>query len=280
MAAHILLVEDNRDHLELMSYLLRAFGHKPMSVGSGEAGMGVALHKRPDLVICDLMLGRASGFELAQFFKSHAMLKDVPLVAVSALWAESAGPKALAAGFDGFIQKPISPERFVLEVQRFVKISLIENLEQTVVAANTQEPVKRSAPPRRGVILVVDDRQANLDLAGCLLEQFGFTVITADGVREGLASARLNLPSLIMTDVHMGDGSGFDLLKTVRGDPNLQHIPCLVTSATYLDADPRAMEFGLDDRNFILRPVDPQVLLSKIDGCLARWGTEVHSQQS
>jgi len=77
---------------------------------------------------------------------------------------------------------------------------------------------------------------------------------------------------LILTDVHMGDGTGFDLVKTVRNDPQLQGIPCLVISATYLDYDPRTEELGLDDTNFILRPIEPEALVAKIEACLAGVG--------
>ena len=77
MPAQILLIEDNRDHLELMAYLLRAFGHKPLSVGSGEAGLGIAEYKSVDLVVCDLMLGTMSGLEVAEHFKTTAGLEKI-----------------------------------------------------------------------------------------------------------------------------------------------------------------------------------------------------------
>jgi len=267
----ILLIEDNRDHLELMAYLLKAFGHKPLSVGSGEAGLGVALHKTLDLVVCDLMLERLNGFEVARQFKTSARLKSIPLVAVSALTGDSIRRKALAAGFDGFIPKPISPEAFVFELQRFVKFDLTRDTTSPPAVDGSPAPQKRLEPSQhQGTILAVDDRPANLDLARAMLKPFGFKVVTAGGVQEALACARRDPPALILTDVHMGDGNGFDLVRTVRTDPQLQHIPCLVISATYLDFDPRTEELGLDDSNFILRPIEPAALVAKIEACLAR----------
>ena len=270
MPSQILLIEDNRDHLELMAYLLRAFGHKPLSCGSGEGGMGVALNKQIDLVVCDLMLGGMNGFEVAQSFKADATLKNIPLVAISALTADSVRKRALAAGFDGFVSKPISPEAFVFELQRFVKSDLTQTPpargEEAGLPESTARPV---APQRQCTILAVDDRPPNLDLARAMLEPFGFQVVTAGGVQEALACARRDPPSLILTDVHMGDGTGFDLVKTVRTDAQLHNIPCLVISATYLDFDPRTEELGLDDTNFILRPIEPEALVAKIEACLA-----------
>jgi two-component system cell cycle response regulator len=253
-----------------MAYLLRAFGHKPLSCGSGEGGLGVALNKEIDLVVCDLMLGGMSGFEVAESFKADATLRNIPLVAVSALGADSVRKRALAAGFDGFISKPISPEAFVFELQRFVKTDLTQNPTPSAAVTSSLGSTVRTAPPQRqGTILAVDDRPSNLDLARAMLEPFGFQVVIAGGVQEALACARRDPPSLILTDVHMGDGTGFDLVRTVRTDPQLHNVPCLVISATYLDFDPRTEELGLDDANFILRPIEPESLVAKIEACLA-----------
>jgi len=270
MLSQILLIEDNRDHLELMAYLLRAFGHKPLSCGSGEGGVGVALNREIDLVVCDLMLGGMNGFEVAESFKADARLRNIPLVAVSALGADSVRKRALAAGFDGFISKPISPEAFVLELQRFAKTDLTQNpTPPAAVTGSRGSTVRPAVPQHQGTILAVDDRTPNLELARAMLEPFGFNVVTAGSVEEALASIRRHPPSLVLTDVHMGDGTGFDLVRTVRTDPQLHNIPCLVISATYLDFDPRTDELGLDDTNFILRPIEPEALVAKIEASLA-----------
>lgn len=267
MAADILLIEDDRDQLRLMAYLLRAFGHRPLSVASVEEGLDAARNRTIDLVICDLMLGGLTGFDLAKHFKADARLNCVPLVAVTAWTTELVRKTALEAGFDGIIFKPLSPEEFVSQLQRFVTFDLVRGLPPPALPSPV--PEKWGPVGQRGVtILVVDDREANRDLARSLLEQFGFTILTAAGVAEGLACARESLPSLILTDVHMGDGSGFDLVREIRGDAQLQRIPCLVSSASFLDHDRRADELGLNDTNFILWPIEPTLLARRIEACL------------
>jgi CheY-like chemotaxis protein len=61
MAARVLLIEDNRPSLELMSYLLHAFGHTPLEAADGIAGLDAMRRERPDLVICDIDLPRLDG---------------------------------------------------------------------------------------------------------------------------------------------------------------------------------------------------------------------------
>jgi two-component system cell cycle response regulator len=270
MPANILLIEDNRDHLELMAYLLRAFGHKPLSVSSGEAGLGVAENFKIDLVVCDLVLPHMSGFEVARNFKDCHSLKDIPLVAITAGSSDSARQRALAAGFDSFMAKPISPETFSAEISRFLRPGTTEPQPNSRPGADRPEVESQPSKLRQrtGKILAVDDRLTNLDLARCTLEPCGYTVTTAGGVREALELIRRDPPDLVLTDVHMGDGTGFDLIRAIRQDGKLQDVLCMAISATYLEADPRVEELGLDASTFILRPIEPESLIAKVDACL------------
>lgn len=118
--ARVLVVEDNRANLDLMSYLLRAFGHETLHAGDGEQGLALAHTERPDLIICDIQLPRRDGYALARDLKSRPSLAAIPLIAVTALAMVGDRERVLAAGFDGYIPKPISPETFVRELETFL----------------------------------------------------------------------------------------------------------------------------------------------------------------
>ena len=62
MAARVLIVEDNQANMDLMCYLLEAFGHQPLSAFDGEQGVAAALEHRPDLIVCDIHLPRLDGY--------------------------------------------------------------------------------------------------------------------------------------------------------------------------------------------------------------------------
>lgn len=118
--AQILVIEDNPANLELMTYLLAAFGHVPLTAIDGEQGIEVARRKIPDAVICDINLPRMDGYQIVGQLKSEYPLKDIPLIAVTALAMVGDREKLLAAGFDGYISKPIDPECFVKQVEGFL----------------------------------------------------------------------------------------------------------------------------------------------------------------
>ena len=120
--ARILVIEDNLANMQLMVYLLQAFGHEPVEAADGERGMELARREAFDLILCDIQLPGIDGYGIASTLKEHPGLKHIPLVAVTALAMVGDRDKVLGAGFDGYIPKPIMPETFVSQVETFLSI--------------------------------------------------------------------------------------------------------------------------------------------------------------
>jgi len=120
MSGRIVVVEDNPASLELMGYVLRAFGHVVYLAADGAQGLELVQSVHPDLVVCDIQLPRVDGWEVARRLKANPALNQIPLVAVTALAMVGDRDRVLAAGFDGYISKPIHPEDFVKQVDAFL----------------------------------------------------------------------------------------------------------------------------------------------------------------
>lgn len=116
--ARILIIEDNRENMELMVYLLRAFGHMVLEAVEGEAGIKLAKYGPIDLILCDLQMPGMDGYEVVRRMKVN--LSSIPMIAVTAYAMVGDRDKVLAAGFDGYIPKPINPETFVGEIEAFL----------------------------------------------------------------------------------------------------------------------------------------------------------------
>jgi two-component system cell cycle response regulator len=121
MAARILVIEDNAANLELMVYLLAASGYTMLASQDGEEGFQLACEVVPDLILCDLQMPGLDGYEVAQRAGRAAGLRDIPLVAVTAFAMVGDREKALAAGFHGYLAKPIDPDTFVQQVEAFLQ---------------------------------------------------------------------------------------------------------------------------------------------------------------
>jgi CheY-like chemotaxis protein len=124
VAARVLLVEDNPANLALMTYLLQASGYTTLTATNGREGVEVAQRESPDVILMDLQMPNMNGYEAAREVKEMPALRGVPIVAVTAFAMVGDRDKILAHGFDGYIAKPITPERFVSEVEGFIAAAL------------------------------------------------------------------------------------------------------------------------------------------------------------
>lgn len=117
----MLVIEDNPANLELMVYLLRAFGHHTLQADDGPSGLSAARAAAPDLILCDVQMPGLDGYGVARALKADPVLCGVPLVAVTALAMVGDRDRVLAGGFDGYIPKPLVPETFVQQVEAFLR---------------------------------------------------------------------------------------------------------------------------------------------------------------
>lgn len=104
----ILVVEDNPLNLKLVRDVLEHAGYDVVDAETGEEGIEVAAREHPDLVLMDLQLPGIDGAEALQRLRAGVLDPDVPVVAVTALAMPADRAAAVDAGFDGWIEKPIS----------------------------------------------------------------------------------------------------------------------------------------------------------------------------
>ena len=116
----MLVVEDQAENLDLMVYLLTAFGHRALVARNGAEGITVVTEERPDLVVMDLQMPVMDGYEAASRLKEDSELSAIPLVAVTAYAMVGDRERIMAAGFDGYMTKPIDPTVFVRELERYL----------------------------------------------------------------------------------------------------------------------------------------------------------------
>jgi len=109
--ARILIVEDNPDNLKLFRALLNLRGHEVTALVSGDGLLETLGQTQPELVLMDIQLPGKDGFELLTEIRGSAWSK-LPVVALSAHAMAGDEARALAAGFDGYITKPIEISAF------------------------------------------------------------------------------------------------------------------------------------------------------------------------
>ena len=123
--AKILIIEDDDLVRKAFVSLFEDQDHEILTAESGEKGIELAKQK-PDMILCDLLMPKMSGYEIAKKIKSQDSTRDIPLIALTALTIESGREKAVTAGFDKYIEKMIGPEEIINEIQHiYDKLSLL-----------------------------------------------------------------------------------------------------------------------------------------------------------
>jgi two-component system, cell cycle response regulator DivK len=115
----ILLIEDNIDNLDLVRFLLEDAGYTVLAATDGRSGLEMAL-QQPGLVLLDLSIPEINGWNLAEMFKSNVAIKHIPLVALTAHALPGDRKRALDAGCDGYISKPLDIANFLQMIEEFL----------------------------------------------------------------------------------------------------------------------------------------------------------------
>ncbi|MFO7260307.1 MAG: response regulator [bacterium] len=116
----VLLVEDNEDNLVVYRTILDHVGYNVLEARDGEEGVNRARQEHPDLILMDISIPKIDGWEATRRLKADQATRDIPIIALTAHALEEDRERAIAAGCDGYLAKPVEPRRVVEEVQRFV----------------------------------------------------------------------------------------------------------------------------------------------------------------
>jgi two-component system cell cycle response regulator DivK len=114
----ILVIEDNGQNIYLITFILEKNGYEVIQARDGLEGIEKAVQERPDLILLDIQLPVMDGYEVARRMKSMPELKDIPIVALTSYAMVGDRERILAAGCDGYIEKPINPETFMAEIEQ------------------------------------------------------------------------------------------------------------------------------------------------------------------
>jgi two-component system, cell cycle response regulator DivK len=121
MIKNILLIEDNEQNRYLATFLLEKRGYTIVQAPDGKSGIELAGRTLPQLILLDIQLPIMDGYSVARELRKNAALAAVPIVAVTSYAMPGDREKALAAGCNGYIEKPINPETFVDDIEHYLR---------------------------------------------------------------------------------------------------------------------------------------------------------------
>jgi len=115
----ILIIEDNQLNLKLVKTLLQIAKHQVLEAGDAENGLEIAKEQLPDLILMDIQLPGMSGLEATRIIKQDPKLMGIPVVALTSFAMQGDEEKAMEAGCEGYITKPINTREFTKTVAQY-----------------------------------------------------------------------------------------------------------------------------------------------------------------
>ena len=123
MKTRILLIEDNPQNRYLVTYLLEHRGYEVIHAETGPQGLELAATRHPALILLDIQLPGMDGYAVARALRTDSKLDGIPVVAVTSYAMAGDRERCLAAGCNGYLEKPIDPQSFAAEVESFLRVS-------------------------------------------------------------------------------------------------------------------------------------------------------------
>lgn len=118
----ILIADDNTQNRELLEAYLADEGHEILMTADGKQTVDVATEQQPDLILLDIMMPKLSGYEVCEKLKSDERTKNIPILMVTALRDMADIEKAVAAGADDFLSKPVHRIELKTRVKSLLRV--------------------------------------------------------------------------------------------------------------------------------------------------------------
>ncbi|NOU29414.1 MAG: response regulator [Polyangiaceae bacterium] len=216
-SAIALVVENDVKSADLIRVQLEAEGFQVLRADSAASALRLAREHAVSLITLELLLPDMDGWDLLSQLKALPELALVPVVVVSIVADRNRG---LALGAAAVLQKPISRKELVDSLLTLGLVPLIGG--------------------RTLRVLVVDDDPAAVELVAIRLKNVVTSVERAYGGREAIRAVEKRAPDVIVLDLMMPDGDGFEVVEALRKDPRTARIPIIVMTAMCVSAEDRA----------------------------------------
>ncbi|MBV8633460.1 MAG: response regulator [Burkholderiaceae bacterium] len=251
---------------------LRALGAENIHLaGNGAEALQLMSHQRIDLILSDWNMPVMDGLALLRELRADARLAAVPLVLVTAEVERDRVGEAIRSGVSDLLVKPYTARRMEEKITGALRGSARVKLAGMPESQSAQ-PSQTDKP----TILVVDDTPENLRLIADLFAD-KYRVRVADNGRKALAICSADVPpDLVLLDVMMPDMDGFEVARRMREHPNSETIPVIFVTALSDDRS-RRRGFDLGAVDFVVKPIDPDILHVRVDNFIRY--VQLHKQR-
>lgn len=256
----ILVVEDNELNMKLVRGLLGLGAYRILEAADAEAALELAGRELPDLILMDIQLPGMDGLTATRKLKADDRLGHIPVVALTSYAMAGDEKKAVAAGCDGYLTKPIDTRSFIGKVEAFLAPDPADLEDEGQAGGVPQPPARVRSQP---LVLLVDDEPKNVKLLSAKLAGQPYTIKSAFDGAEALEMVSQHQPDLILLDVMMPGMDGYEVTRRLKQEEATRGIPIIMITA--LDGpEDKAKGMALGAEEFLTKPVNTAELLARL----------------
>ena len=259
----ILVVDDEKDVLLVLQRRLAAEGYSVITAENGRDAIISAASEHPDLVILDVALPDMLGGEVAAKLKEGIENKNIPIIFLSAMFSKTEeSRKGHVVGSSMMFAKPYDMEELLTAIKKILGGKREYQLKQEGLSGERKK------------ILIVDTEKDLLRSMSLQLKRSGYNVVIATDGMSATETVRAEQPDLILLDINLPAGDGFDVMRRISLIPQVAFTPIIIiTARDPIKTRKLALEAGA--QAFFQKPVDIDELLDAIRNILE--GTVVSS---
>ncbi|HEY9818276.1 MAG TPA: PAS domain S-box protein [Candidatus Obscuribacterales bacterium] len=258
----VLIIEDSQDVADQLQRYLTELGVSSTVCRRGEDAIAQAKTFMPSLIILDLLLPEASGWEILTQLKDTQITAHIPVIIASVVDEQNQG---LALGAVDYLVKPITRVHLHAAIRRLQPaLSLMQAGRDRLVP----DIITPNYPNhhRDAVILVAEDNLANIETIADYLTLKGYHLIYAHNGYEAVNLARVHTPDIILMDIQIPGLSGLDAIHQIRTTISPTMPIIAMTALAMLDDRDRCLLAGAND--YLTKPIRLKLLLETIQQLL------------
>lgn len=262
----IMVIEDNAKSMDLFRVLLKKGKYKILEASQAEEGIAKTMEHKPDLILMDIQLPDMDGLSVTRILKDHPDLKDIPIVGLSSYAMEADIQRALAAGCDGYITKPIDTRTFLKTISRYLKNSRNGDQKQ-----KEDDQKKKAREEKNSIckskILIVDNEPLDVKLLAAILPDDRYDTIKAYSGAEALEKVAEEPPDLILLDIMMPGMDGLEVCRRLKENSKTSDIPIILISILDdLKSKTKGLKAGA--KEVLSKPVNAMKLREKVQSLI------------
>ena len=215
--ASILVVDDDRRVVELLTIALNAYGFRVLQASDGEEALRLASRERPDLVVLDVRLPKRSGYEVCEVLRQDPEDPQLPIIMVSAAAETEARLQGLSRGADDYVAKPFSPKELIARIRRLLARSA-ESREARRRSRAAEHELGQAREEARRSHAELLDQQRMRDLADQFASDFHASLDSDALIRRLLIETQAQLGAGMVALLEADEAGGALRARAVRGD--------------------------------------------------------------